>query len=175
MLPPLNPLQAPNVICPSCGEIVPPTPTRETKKQPDGQTAVSKKITEIRYICVNPAKNCAWYVSATLVHVLGEGPFSLKDSERDQLREERKNLEEYSAVREKQMSELFAMLPRLRRILKELEPEGVDETISEIDPRMGTQAGAALAPGVNMQQLRNNVQEGMSEAEKEQTGAPAGR
>lgn len=106
-LPQLNPLEAPHVICPTCGSLLAPEPVRVGKA----------KVTEVIYVCVNPEKNCGWYVKATMRHMTGEGPFPLKAAEVEERRAQLANVKEFTQAREKNLSELIAMLPQVKRLL----------------------------------------------------------
>lgn len=106
-LPSLNPLQAPNVICPSCGTLISAEPVRFGKA----------RVTEVLYTCVNQEKGCSWQVKATLNHITAEGPFALKQEEVERRRAEAETLKRYQELRENGISELIAILPSLKEIV----------------------------------------------------------
>ena len=115
-LPALNPLQAPAVICPTCGGVCPAEPVR----------VGSAKVTEVRYSCINPEKDCSWEVKATLQHITGEGPFNIKPKELEQRREQAAAVRRFQEIRENSLSELVALLPKLKGIVRELSPAQVE-------------------------------------------------
>lgn len=113
MVPGLNPLSAPTVICPNCSSMCPPEPiTGDPKKG-----VKIKRVHEVRYCCVNPETNCSWEVKATLSHIMGEGPFNLKPEELERRRKEQEELQRFRALRENAISELVHLLPRIKDFL----------------------------------------------------------
>lgn len=131
-LPALNPLEAPAVVCPTCGTVCPANPVRFGKA----------KVTEVTFSCVNEATNCGWEVKAALRHVTGEGPYALKKEEIEKRRAEAAAAARYTELRNNSVSELIALLPRLKELVHGHKPSH----ISEIG-RMPQQSTAPSATG----------------------------
>lgn len=119
MVPSLNPLETPTVLCPSCGNLCPPEPICE-----DNKGRKINKVTEVRYFCVNPEKDCNWEVRAALRHCMGEGPYKMKPEEVERRREEAEQSCRYREIRENAISELIALLPRLKDLVFRLPESG---------------------------------------------------
>ena len=117
-LPSLNPLQAPQIICPTCGALIAAEPVRVGKA----------RVTEVLYACTNEEKGCKWFVKATLTHITGEGPLPMKQEEVDRRRAEAATIKRYQELRENSVSELIAILPHLKEILQAFREASAERT-----------------------------------------------
>lgn len=106
-IPSLNPLAAPNALCPTCGNIIVPEPVR----------VGTGRVTEVIYSCVNPVKNCSWQTKATLHHISGEGPNALKPEEVEKRRKAMEDVKRYQEIRDQGLSELLAIAPTLKEMV----------------------------------------------------------
>jgi len=104
-IPSLNPYLAPSLVCPACGDVIAPEVARMNKH----------RVSEVVYLCANPATNCAWKVNVSLQHVAGEMT-SIAPTDLEDRRNQAMQFAEFRTKREAQISQLIAILPKLLKV-----------------------------------------------------------
>lgn len=107
--PSLSPVGAPQVVCPNCKSIIEPETAQGAKKAP----------TEVKYVCVNEEKNCAWSFTLSSNHVNGEYT-QLKDEDLKKRREQIKAAAAMRETHEAKVRRLIMLLPHLESMLQAL-------------------------------------------------------
>lgn len=119
-VPALSPFPIPQMICPNCSKSCEPVPNNEGGKL--------KRITQVVYSCVNEETNCGWEFKANLSHAMGDGPHAIEPGKLKKLREEAKAIKSSRQARDHAMTEVVALLPKLKAIVKAFEDDAVQQS-----------------------------------------------
>ncbi len=102
---PQSVILAPVGMCPTCSKIL----------QPVIESMGKTKVSRISVACLN----CGWEMTDVSFQFLsGETPKKIPQERLEQLRAEAAAVEERNSVREKSMSEIIAILPKLREVVR---------------------------------------------------------